>query len=91
MIWFLIVLDCSIPIMFPVLFATGIHQSGHASCFDGAVLIMAISGGALIPALARSVFNGPGNKAIAPHTRLVLYHHFVRQDITSLKNSSAKA
>jgi FHS family L-fucose permease-like MFS transporter len=51
MIWFLIVLGLFNAIMFPVLFACGIHQSGHASCFDGAVLIMAISGGALIPAL----------------------------------------
>jgi FHS family L-fucose permease-like MFS transporter len=51
MIWFLIVLGLFNGIMFPVLFACGIHQSGHASCFDGAILIMAISGGALIPAL----------------------------------------
>ena len=51
MIGFLIVLGLFNSIMFPVLFACGIHQSGHASCFHGAILIMAISGGALIPAL----------------------------------------
>jgi MFS transporter, FHS family, L-fucose permease len=51
MIWFLILLGLFNSIMFPVLFACGIHQSDHASCFDGAILIMAISGGALIPAL----------------------------------------
>lgn len=51
MIGFLIVLGLFNSIMFPVLFACGIHQSGQASCFQGAILIMAISGGALIPAL----------------------------------------
>ena len=51
MIGFLILLGLFNSIMFPVLFAQGIHQPGHASCFNGALLIMAISGGALIPAL----------------------------------------
>jgi MFS transporter, FHS family, L-fucose permease len=51
MIGILIALGLFNSIMFPVLFACGIHQSGHASCFHGAILIMAISGGALIPAL----------------------------------------
>ena len=37
--------------MFPVLFAEGLYQSGNPSCFDGSVLIMAISGGAFIPLL----------------------------------------
>jgi len=51
MIWLLIATGLFNSIMFPALFACGIHQSDNASCFDGAVLIMAISGGALIPAL----------------------------------------
>jgi FHS family L-fucose permease-like MFS transporter len=51
MIVLLILLGLFHAVMFPVLFACGIHQSVTASCFDGAVLIMAISGGALIPAL----------------------------------------
>jgi FHS family L-fucose permease-like MFS transporter len=60
MIWFLIALGLFNAIMFPVLFACGIHQSGHASCFDGAILIMAISGGALIPALHDQFALHPG-------------------------------
>ncbi|MBN1414983.1 MAG: hypothetical protein JW973_07785 [Bacteroidales bacterium] len=51
MVWLLILLGFFNSIMFPALFATGLNQSVNPSCFDGAVLIMAISGGALIPAL----------------------------------------
>ena len=51
MVWLLILLGFFNSIMFPVLFAAGLYKSRNPSCFDGAILIMAISGGALIPAL----------------------------------------
>jgi MFS transporter, FHS family, L-fucose permease len=51
MIWLLIILGLFNAVMFPALFSEGLHQSGNPSCFNGAILIMAISGGAFIPAL----------------------------------------
>lgn len=48
-LWFLLPTGLLNGIIFPVLFASGLQQAKNLSYFDGALLIMAVSGGAIIP------------------------------------------
>ncbi len=48
-LWFLVPTGLLNGIIFPVLFASGLQQSKYPSYFNGALLVMAISGGAVIP------------------------------------------
>jgi FHS family L-fucose permease-like MFS transporter len=55
MVWFLVPSGLFNATLFPVLFSTSLHTVTKPTCFEGAVLIMGISGGALIPALHESI------------------------------------
>jgi FHS family L-fucose permease-like MFS transporter len=59
-------------IIFPVFFASGLQQSKHPSYFDGALLVMAISGGAIIP-LLYNYFSTYYSTAIALFLILLCY------------------
>jgi FHS family L-fucose permease-like MFS transporter len=50
-VWLLVPFGLFNATIFPVLFASSLHTCSKPTCFEGAVLIMGISGGALIPAL----------------------------------------
>jgi FHS family L-fucose permease-like MFS transporter len=54
--WLLVPFGLFNATLFPILFALSLHTSSKPNCFEGAVLIMGISGGALIPALHDQIF-----------------------------------